>query len=92
MRCFVKNKSRTFASLGKPGPLKITAENHGGKSQPAADAGLVRAIGLAEFAREIGFLAAYHAIADDEIEGRQQDEHPETVEAQGESRLADEHA
>src|SRR5713101_5581633 len=60
--------------------------------QPTAHAGLVAEIDVAELAFEIGFLASDHAVANDKIERHQRGEDPQTIEADGEADLAEEHA
>src|SRR5215831_4788171 len=61
-------------------------------SQPAANAGLIAEIDVAELALEIGFLAGDHAVTDDEIEQHQRHEDPQTVEGDREADQAKGHA
>src|SRR5262245_48149509 len=60
-------------------------------SQPAANAGLVAEIDVAELALEIGFFAGDHAVTDDEIEQHQRREDPQTVEGDSEADQAKNH-
>src|SRR5262249_25001784 len=60
-------------------------------SQPAANAGLVAEIDVAELALEIGFFAGDHAVTDDEIEQHQRSEDPQTVESDSEADQAKNH-
>jgi hypothetical protein len=60
-------------------------------SQPTAHAGLIAAIDVAELALEIGFLPGDHAVTDDEIEGHQRRDDPQTVEGDREADQAKDH-
>src|SRR5262249_42564913 len=83
-----------------PSAMKIWAEAEGiarsnrerACSQPAANAGLVAEIDVAELALEIVFLAGDHAVTDDEIEQHQRHEDPQTVEGHREADQAKDHA
>src|ERR1700709_1391045 len=61
-------------------------------SHPTAAARLVDAVNGTEFAVEIDFFTGDHAIANDEIERHQHDEHPKIIEANCQTGLAQEHA
>jgi len=79
-----------------PGAMKIWAKAEGiarsnrerAWSQPAANAGLIAEIDVAELALEIVFLAGDHAVTDDEIEQHQRSEDPQTVEGDREADQA----
>src|SRR6516165_975326 len=83
-----------------PGAMKIWAKAEGiarsnrerAWSQPAANAGLIAEIDVAELALEIVFLAGDHAVTDDEIEQHQRSEDPQTVEGDREADQAKDHA
>src|SRR5687768_1528917 len=60
--------------------------------QPAPHARAVVAIGIAELALEIGFLAGHHAVANDEGAGHECREQPEAVEGNGETDEPKKHA
>src|SRR5262249_58183684 len=60
--------------------------------QPAPYTRAVATVDIAELALEIGFLAGHYAVADDEGEGHQHDQQPESVERNGQADQTQEHA
>src|SRR5262249_34776119 len=63
-----------------------------GALQPAPHARAVATVSITELALEIGFLAGYYAVADDEREGHQHYQQPEIVERDGQADQTQEHA